>query len=219
MNNTTTPGIGFYDALRTPDKRALKTIAGGRLKGMTDIKPQWRTQRMTEVFGLCGFGWRYDSPVFTYQQIGNEMNCICNTNLYVKVDGEWSAPIPGVGGSKVATMEKNGVYVSDEAEKMALTDALSVAMKTIGVAADVYIGYSDSKYIEPVKPQIRIKDKTYGIHDYDEVTEYIWQHINDVKELRALYGSQFQQLKDDNWTEIFKIRAEKLNEIGGTPSE
>lgn len=209
MNNTTTPGIGVYDALRTPDKRALKTIQGGRLKGMTDIKPQWRTQIMTEVFGLCGFGWKYDPPVFTYQTIGNETNVICNTNLYVKVDGEWSAAIPGVGGSKVATMEKNGMYVSDEAEKMALTDALSVAMKTIGVAADVYIGYSDSKYIQPVKPQVTIKGVSYGVFDYDEVTEIIWQ-IQDLDELRKLFADQFQKLKDDNWTAVFKLRADDL---------
>lgn len=215
MNNTTTPGIGVYDALRTPDKRALKTIQGGRLKGMTDIKPQWRTQVMTEVFGLCGFGWKYDSPVFTYQTIGNETNVICNTNLYVKVDGEWSAAIPGVGGSKLATMEKNGLYVSDEAEKMALTDALSVAMKTIGVAADVYIGYSDSKYIQPTKPQVTIKGVSYGLFDYDEVTEIIWQ-IQDLDELRKLFADQFQKLKDDNWTAIFKLRADDLIAKSGT---
>ena len=41
------------------------------------------------------------------------------------------------------------MYLSDECEKMALTDALSVAMKMIGVGADVYMGHG-SKYYPPV---------------------------------------------------------------------
>ena len=49
-------------------------------------------------------------------------------------------------------MESKGAYVSDECYKMALTDALSVAMKALGVAADVYFEAGkdiidiDSKY-------------------------------------------------------------------------
>ena len=36
------------------------------------------------------------------------------------------------------SIERNGAYVNDEVYKMALTDALSVSMKSIGVAADIY---------------------------------------------------------------------------------
>ena len=42
-------------------------------------------------------------------------------------------------------MESKGAYVSDECYKMALTDALSVAMKALGVAADVY--FEKGKYL------------------------------------------------------------------------
>ena len=67
------------------------------------------------------------------------------------MDGEWSDAIPGTGGSSLVAMERSGAYVSDEAYKMALTDALSVAMKSLGVAADVYyskdkVGQFDTKY-------------------------------------------------------------------------
>ena len=58
--------------------------------------------------------------------------------MFIKVDGEWSDAIPGTGGASFVAMERNGAYVSDEVYKMALTDALSVAMKSIGVAADIY---------------------------------------------------------------------------------
>ena len=45
-----------------------------------------------------------------------------------------------------------------------MTDALSVAMKALGVAGDIYLGYSDSKY-EPNKIDVdsRVSDcKTQG---------------------------------------------------------
>lgn len=42
--------------------------------------------------------------------------------------------------------EKNGPYTSDECYKMALTDAISVACKALGVAADVYWDSDRSKY-------------------------------------------------------------------------
>ena len=144
MNTTT--NLEIYNLLRTPDAKALKTIQAGRLKGMSDIKPQWRILKMTEVFGICGIGWKYTNVQYNYKTIGDETVCVCTLDLYIKVNGEWSDAIPASGGSRFATMERNGLYVSDEAEKMSMTDALSVAMKMIGVAGDVYLGYSDSKY-------------------------------------------------------------------------
>ena len=57
--------------------------------------------------------------------------------------------IPGTGGSKFAAKEKSGVYVSDECFKMALTDALSVACKQLGIGADVYWAADRTKYSTP----------------------------------------------------------------------
>jgi hypothetical protein len=139
--------LKFYNKLKAPPKEALKTIGAGRLKGMTDIKPQWRILVMTETFGACGIGWYYDNVHYEYKEVSNgEVICNCRLNLYVKIDNEWSKPIFGTGGSKLTAKETNGLYNSDEAEKMAMTDALSVAMKALGVAGDIYLGYSDSKY-------------------------------------------------------------------------
>ena len=142
----------LYDKLRDVPKEALKTINAGRLKNMSDINPMWRIQRMTEVFGTCGIGWKYSINKQWTETFGNETKAYCNIDLFVKIDGEWSEAIPGTGGSSEVTMERNGVYVSDECYKMALTDALSVAMKALGVAADVYFEAGkdiidiDSKY-------------------------------------------------------------------------
>ena len=130
--------LEYWNKLRSVPDEALKTINAGRLKGMSDINPVFRLQVMTDTFGVCGFGWKYEVVKQWTETFGSEIKGFCNINLYVKMDGEWSEPIPGTGGSSFVTMERNGAYVNDEVYKMALTDALSVAMKSLGVAADIY---------------------------------------------------------------------------------
>lgn len=130
--------LAIYEVVRVVPDTAKKTIAAGRLKGMTDINPIWRIKILTEMFGPCGFGWRYEIAKQWLETAGAEIKAFCNINLYICMDGKWSEPIPGTGGSSFMTMERNGPYVSDECHKMALTDAISVAAKALGVGADVY---------------------------------------------------------------------------------
>lgn len=132
------PNLSVFNKVRKVPQTALKQIGAGRLKGMSDINPVWRILAMTDTFGVCGVGWKYEIEKQWSETFGNEIKGFCNINLYVKVDGAWSDAIPGTGGASFVTMERNGAYVSDEVYKMALTDALSVAMKSLGVAADVY---------------------------------------------------------------------------------
>jgi len=148
----------YWDALKQPPPEALKTIQGGRLKGKTDINPQWRYKAMTEQFGVCGIGWKYNIERLWLEPAQDEVCAFAEVGLSIKVDGEWSAPIPGIGGSMLIAKESSGLHVSDEAYKMAITDALSVAMKMIGVAADIYAGLFDgSKYTEEKKPAQSVK--------------------------------------------------------------
>ena len=137
----------LYDAVRTPPKAALRTIRAGRLKGKTDINPMWRLKTLTEQFGPCGVGWKYTITRQWIEEGGNgELAAFTNIDLYVKVDGEWSAAIPGTGGSAFVAKETKGLYTSDECFKMALTDAISVACKALGFAADIYWEADASKY-------------------------------------------------------------------------
>lgn len=48
-----------YTKLATPPVSALGAIQGGRNKGKSDINPQWKYEAMTEVYGLCGLGWKF----------------------------------------------------------------------------------------------------------------------------------------------------------------
>lgn len=133
--------LKLYNQLKSVPAEFLKTIQAGRLKGMSDIKPQWRINKLTEIFGPCGIGWKIQNLKFSYETVGQEVVCNCYLEFLFKYNGEWSEPIPGIGGSKIAAMESKGLYVSDEAEKMAYTDAISVASKMIGLASDIYMGY------------------------------------------------------------------------------
>ena len=135
----------IYEQVRSVPKEAQKKITGGRLNGMTDIKPMWRIEKLTEVFGPCGFGWKASIKNKEIIDGANgEKIAIVDIDLYVKVDDKWSEPIEGTGGSSFIAKEKNGLYTSDECFKMAYTDAISVACKSLGMGADVYWG--DSKY-------------------------------------------------------------------------
>ena len=164
--------IEIYKQKSTPPKWALKEIGAGRLKGMTDIKPQWRIDALTEIYGLCGFGW-YPEIVSQWIDIGANGEQVANTkiNLYVKMDGEWSKPISAIGGSKFVSNEKNGAYTSDEAYKMSFTDAVSVACKQLGIAADIYRGceHDSSKYETPAEKaqNTRAVNKEIKANDLD----------------------------------------------------
>jgi hypothetical protein len=139
----------IWNAVSKPPLTALKKIEAGRLKGKSDISPQWRYQVMTEQFGPCGIGWRFTvDKKWTEQMPDGQIMCFVDISLFILVDCAWSEPIPGNGGSMLYVQETRGFHASDEGYKMATTDALGTAMKMLGVAAEVYAGNFDgSKYI------------------------------------------------------------------------
>lgn len=142
--------MNLYEAARVVPQEALKTIQAGRLKGMSDINPMFRIKRLTEMFGPCGVGWWYEitRKEITFDEITNQKCAFVDINLYYTdpETGHDSHAIPGTGGASFVATERNGPYMSDECYKMALTDAISVAAKALGVAADVYYKNDRSKY-------------------------------------------------------------------------
>lgn len=137
MNN-----LDIYEAGRAVPPEAQKSFNNGRFSG-TDINPMWRIKKLTELFGACGVGWYYDIISERAEEHGGMTIAVVDLNLYIKVDGEWSKPIYGTGGNTIVTAKG---AVSDEGYKMALTDALSVACKALGIGADVYFAKDKTKY-------------------------------------------------------------------------
>ena len=197
----------LWNKVATPPTTALRRINAGRLKGMSDIKPQWRVEIMTDVYGPCGVGWKFEvTKKWTEPVSDNQIFAFADIDLYIKVDDKWSDPIPGNGGSKLITKEKAGLHSSDEAYKMAITDALGTAMKMIGVASEVYMGNWDgSKYInqkpEPVDP---ITEK-----QLNEITDMISETSSDESKVLRYFGAK--SLKEE--TKILGISVSDDTEL------
>ncbi|MCM1191992.1 MAG: hypothetical protein NC389_06125 [Acetatifactor muris] len=136
----------YYNQGREVPLTAKKPIQGGRMNGKTDINPMWRIKKLTEMFGPCGIGWYYKSVREWIEPYDKMAAAFVKIELFVKVDGEWSMPIQGTGGSMFVDMQKGSPYVSDECFKMATTDAISVACKQLGIGADVYWDKDETKY-------------------------------------------------------------------------
>ena len=144
----------FYNQARSVPDNAQRSIQAGRLKGKTDINPMWRIKKLTEMFGPCGIGWKYViKREWTEPGANGEIAAFIDIDLCYKYNGEWSEPIPGTGGSAFVASETKRLYTSDECYKMALTDAISVACKALGIGADVYWQADTSKYgAQPQQP-------------------------------------------------------------------
>ena len=154
----------IYNEIRAVPKEAQKTIKGGRLNGFTDINAMWRIQELTRLFGPCGIGWKYTIEKEWMESGANgEVSAFMDILLYYKHNGSWSEGIPGTGGSSFVAKESKGLYTSDECYKMALTDAISVAAKAIGMGADIYWDKGRSKYDKPQEaPQSARKEQPVG---------------------------------------------------------
>ena len=154
----------IYESLARPPKDALRQIEAGKLKGKTDINPQWRYKAMTEAFGLVGIGWKYEvRKLWTEQGAGAEKLAFAQVAVYIKDGDTWSDPIEGIGGSRLVQLEKGAAVSNDEGYKMAVTDAFSTALKMLGVAADIYAGRWDgSKYKEELPPQVEAVKQAFN---------------------------------------------------------
>ncbi|MBQ9728213.1 MAG: hypothetical protein IJV85_01310 [Clostridia bacterium] len=141
--------LELYERVRNVPKEAQKTIEAGRLKGKTDINPMWRIKKLTEEFGPCGFCWY--APIterWIEEGANGEKTANIRINLFVKMNGEWSEPIEGIGGSLLIAKETSGLRTDDDCFKKAYTDAISVACKALGFGGDIYWQKDPTKYDE-----------------------------------------------------------------------
>ena len=149
QNDPIHENMRFYGKVQDTPKEAQKSFNNGRFSG-TDINPMWRIKKLTEVFGPCGFGWWTQNVKYNFvnSEQTNEVAVFCELELVV-VDPETelaSHPIYGVGGNTFVAQRKSGPQSSDEAMKMAYTDALSIACKALGFSHDIYYQADRTKY-------------------------------------------------------------------------
>jgi len=168
-----------YEKLKRPPASALRQIKGGRINGMTDIKPQWRYEVMDSVYGPCGEKWKYEIVRLWLETGSKEQQAaFAQVNVYVKIGDKWSEPIPGVGGSMFVEAESKGLYTNDEAYKMAITDALSTALKMLGVAADIHMGMWDGAKYKDEPPIGKETTPTSSTDEYVKLKEALIDYLN-----------------------------------------
>lgn len=208
--------LNYWNAMRSVPAEALKNIEAGKLKGKSDINPVWRLKTLTQQFGLCGIGWKITNCKYWLETadivdngvVKREVCAFCSLDLHVKVDGQWSDAIPGIGGSKLAGTGY-GKEANDECYKMAQTDAISVAAKSLGVAADVYFAKDKTKYAtqeqvatQPAQPTLRqelnveIIEKINKCNSRDELRMLmeIEPTISQNETLRQMVNNRWKQV-------------------------
>ena len=147
-----TDRMSIWNSLCKTDPKHTKPFkrAGG-FSG-TAIRPMWAIQRMTEEFGPAGEGWGVGEPRFQVEHVagGDEVLVFCTVSVW---HGDPANTVYGVGGDKCFTTRKSGDgFADDEAFKKSFTDAITNALKLIGVGADVHMGqFDDSKYVNQME--------------------------------------------------------------------
>lgn len=153
--------MALWHKYAEPPAEALKGFDNGNFKG-TDISPMWRIRCLTEEFGPCGIGW-YTEIVEHWSEVAwsSDIEQCVTTHVRIKLyyvdeqTGEWSKPVEAVGGNTMTMYSRKykTTRVSDEAYKMAYTDAIGGACKMLGIGGSVYWerGYSkyERDYVEP----------------------------------------------------------------------
>jgi hypothetical protein len=143
-----------------PEALSADTSRGFEL---TSIKAAFVIERLNQVFGPCGIGWRYaHSPFEEVQTHDGRVEIIAEVALQFRFaatndctgcdravwdaqandwafrnsNNDWSEPIFAAGGKSVG---KGGAAFTD-ARKSAVTDGLTKAASMIGIGADVFKG-------------------------------------------------------------------------------
>ena len=156
-----TDNLRHWNILKKTDPEHTKKFdrAGG-FKG-TATKPIYLIEKLTGHFGPAGIGWGTTEPRFQVERFGEDVLVFCTIGLwYTEPEAGYtsgaplrrSEPIYGTGGDNLRLKRSGGFMPNDEAFKAAQTDALSNAMKLIGVLADIHMGlHDDDKYVRELK--------------------------------------------------------------------
>lgn len=195
--------LELYNGFRACPPEAQKPISAGRLKGKTDINPMWRIKVLTEAFGPCGFGWTCKITQTWVDENEGTGEKIANVRVELRVchKGEWSEPIEGIGGAMFVENESRGIHTDDDCYKKAYTDAISVACKALGIAADIYYAKDpDTKY------------NTDGAGDTDGAGKKPTMTYEEA----LAYVYKEGKYPDKTLAEIYKTDIAYINELGNS---
>lgn len=217
----TNPNLELWRRYAQPPAEALKPFNNGTFSG-TDISPMWRIKCLTEEFGAVGFGWYPELVEHWTETVGDTVMTYVTIRLYVKRGDEWSKPISATGGNKA--LRKKGGVPSDEAYKMAFTDALGGACKLLGFGGAIYWERGYSKYESDYtggaaqKPKPTPQAETYADHQYRAMAVEAYGSDNLDSACQKSFGRPFAETPVEQIKRVLpeeKIRAKLDEMIGG----
>ena len=215
MQNVQNPNMLIYEAGRSVPDSAVKKIGAGAYgkAGLSDINPQWRIEKMTELFGACGDGWIWE-PVECWMDNG-----ICYAHItvqYATENGEYSKPIHGYGGTIAGRMDDSDLY------KSTITDAVSNALRYLGIGADVWYNPNnkaeknqfDTKYSAPPQMKMATPEQLKQLSELfppERITAMLAAYK--IPDTAALTFSQAQMVIAKRLKEIERQENAEINEI------
>lgn len=198
----------LWDRLGRTDPAHTKQFKRGGGFAGTAIKPMWSYRRMTEEFGPCGTGWGVGEPSFqVVTGPEGEVLVFCTASIWYGAD---RATVFGVGGDKAVGKNKYGLQTDDEAFKKAFTDAITNALKMIGVGADVHMGmFDDSKYVNTMREEFsepKPEAKKTSAAEMKRGLEAITQELLDCRtpnDAQKIWKAWVDVFKSQQWSKDY----------------
>lgn len=186
VSKTNTGGIKMTNmdlwnkVCETDPANTKKMTHGAKL---TAICAQSQVKAATEAFGPLGVGWGFDYTT-SYP---------CNDTLTVKLTfwhGKRENTFCQSGGCDLFSYDKKG---DNDAEKKAVTDAMTKCLSLLGFNSDVFEGkFDDNKYVQEQKQKYEAKKTEVPKTKLEKQSKDFHRDIDsfeDVSELQSLWES------------------------------
>ena len=131
------PNMELWNEVCESDPAQLKKVS--MRGGFISIDAHSQVKAVTEAFGACGEGWKFD----TYEIETSGEFFLVKVLAYRRLSDRWSEPIVQYGCQKWGT----GPTAADTPKK-AVTDGLTKCFSYWGFNADVFMGEWDKRDLE-----------------------------------------------------------------------
>lgn len=174
---------------------------------LTSINAAYIQERITEIFGLCGDGWRY-TILRMEERKEPKREFICETAFRYRIsrnaeEVQWSEAVSGIGGNAVGV----GPTPVSDAQKSALTNAIGNAAARLGVGLYVRKGLEGrGKKTKGVKPH----SKSNG-PDWRKDSQAFFDKV--LKEIKGLDGKPYYNHQSHIVNTLRKIAGDKKLKI------
>jgi hypothetical protein len=151
MSSSVNPTMRIWDQVKYTDPKYVKKLNWGA--GLHTVDAMHTTERMTKIFGPCGYGWGWNI-------LKDENITLASGHMVKEIlmqlwwkdpkDGKIREVAPQAGVAQIDN-PKTG-KLDEYYYKKAITEAFSKCSSLLGMSADVYFGMFDnpaySKWVE-----------------------------------------------------------------------